>query len=215
MNVLGPTLTSLQIGVTATLLAMLVAVPAAYALAGRRGAWRTIAEAALMVPLVLPPTVVGLALVVLLGRNGPAGWLGIPLVFTLSGATIAAAVVAVPLVYLPSRAAFASIDGDLVDAAKTMGAGRLQLAWHVRLPLARRGVTAGVLLGFARALGEFGATLMVLGWQPGKETLPIAVYAGFERGDLTAAAWPALILAGASVVLMVGYNLLPAQRHDA
>ena len=215
MSTVGPTVTSLQIGIAATLLAALVAVPAGYLLARQRGPLRTIVEAALLLPLVLPPTVIGLALVVLLGRYGPAGWLGVPLVFTKSGAILAAAAVAMPLVYLPSRAAFASIDGDLVDAARTLGADRWQLAWHVHLPLARRGVAAGVLLGFARAIGEFGATLMVLGWQPGGETLPIAVYAGFERGDLTAAAWPALVLAAASVGLMVLYNLLPAQREPA
>lgn len=154
----------------------------------------------MLLPLVLPPTVVGYVGVLALGRNGPAGWLGFPLVFTLPAAVIAATAVALPLVYLPTRAAFEAIDDDLLDAARQLGAGRRALFWHVALPVARGGLAAGLVLGFARALGEFGATLMVFGWQPGRTTLPLAIYAAFERGDLRAAAAPAACLAALALV---------------
>ncbi|MEM8874329.1 MAG: molybdate ABC transporter permease subunit [Planctomycetota bacterium] len=194
---------SLQVASAATMLAALIAVPLAWFVARRRLRWL---EVAVLLPVVMPPTVVGFALVVLLGNRGPAGWLGVPMVFTVGGAIIAAAVVALPLVYLPTRAAFAAIDPDLRDATRILGASRSQSLWHVDLPLARHGIAAGLLLGFARGLGEFGATLMVLGWLPGKTTLPIAVYAAFERGDLIAAAYPAGLLAMLAVLLVIAHN---------
>ena len=187
---------SLEVATLATLLAAAVALPLAWALRGRhRRFGARLTEGVLLLPLVLPPTVVGYAGVLLLGGRGPAGWLGFPLVFTLPAAVLAAALVALPLVYLPARAAFEALDPDLLAAARQLGAGRIALVRHVALPLARGGIAAGLVLGFARALGEFGATLMVFGWQPGRTTLPIAIYAAFERGDLRAAAAPAVCLA--------------------
>ncbi|BAM04073.1 molybdate ABC transporter permease subunit [Phycisphaera mikurensis] len=188
---------SLEVALLATLLAAALAVPLAWAArAGRRRRRATrIVEAAVLLPLVLPPTVVGYAGVRILGRDGPAGWLGVPLVFTLPAAVLAAALVALPLVYLPTRAAFDALEPDLLDAGRQLGAGRYALLRHVAFPLARAGLAAGLVLGFARALGEFGATVMVFGWQPGRTTLPIAIYAAFERGDLRAAAAPAACLA--------------------
>lgn len=203
---------SLRVAGLATVVAALVAVPLAWWLPrGRRKGGRVV-EALVLLPLVLPPTVVGYALVVLLGRHGPAGWAGFPLVFRLEGAVLAAATVALPLMYLPARAAFASIDDDLLATARLLGAGRLGTFWHVGLPLARHGLLAGVALSFARALGEFGATLMVFGWQPGRTTLPVAVYAAFERGDLAAAAWPAGVLAGLALVLVLLQHRLGRDR---
>ncbi len=195
---------SLEVATLATLLAAAVAVPLAWAIGTRshRGLSR-IVEALVLLPLVLPPTVVGYAGVLVLGRHGPAGWLGFPLVFTLPAAVLAAALVALPLVYLPVRAAFEALDADLLDAARLMGAGRWKLFAHVALPLARGGLAAGLVLGFARALGEFGATLMVFGWQPGRTTLPIAIYAAFERGDLAAAATPAACLAALALAAVL------------
>ena len=206
---------SLEVALLATLLAAAAAVPLAWWVAagsrarcrppgGRgRGLLPRIAEAAVLLPLVLPPTVVGYAGVLLLGRHGPAGWIGFPLVFTLPGAVLAAALVALPLVYLPARAAFEALEPGLLDAAHQLGAGRLALLRHVALPMARGGIAAGLVLGFARALGEFGATLMVFGWQPGRTTLPIAIYAAFERGDLRAAAAPAACLAALALAAVL------------
>ena len=196
---------SLLVAVAATALAAAVAVPAAWLLAGRRV---VLVEVLILLPLVLPPTVVGWALVVLLGRSGIGGMIGYSPVLRIEGAVVAAAVVAVPLVFLPSRAGFAGIDTDLLDAARAAGATRWQVLWHVRLPLARRAVLAGLLLGLARALGEFGATLMLVGVQPGRTTLPLEVWRRFERGDLAAAAWPALTLAALAAGLVLVHHRL-------
>jgi molybdate transport system permease protein len=133
-------------------------------------------------------------------------------VFRFEGAVLAALVVALPMLYMPAKAAFASVDRDLEDAALTMGAGRLQVFWHVSIPLARRGLFSGLLLAFARALGEFGATLMVFGWQPGPVTLPISIYADYEQGDLAHATAAVVALSLISLALVLAYNVTLAKR---
>lgn len=192
-------LLSLRIAVCATALASVPALALAWRAARRplRGQW--LLETVVLLPLVLPPTVVGYLLVQVLGAGGWIGgplraWFDVSLLFRVEGAILAAAVVAMPLLYLPAKAAFASIDREHEEVARLLGASRLQMLRHVTLPLARRGVAAGLLLAFARALGEFGATLMVFGWQPGRATLPIAIYAAYEQGTLHRAVWPVLLL---------------------
>ena len=195
-----------------------VAVGLAAAVAIPWAAWRTrrrppplpaaLIDGLFLLPVVLPPTVIGLVGVGLLGRRGLGGLIGQSLLFRPEAAVGVAAVVALPLIYVPARAAFAGIDRDLDDAARVHGARGIRLFAFIHLPLARRGIAAGVLLGFSRALGEFGATLMVLGWQPGTETLALGIYAAFERGDWSGAVAPAVILAAAAVALMAGYALL-------
>jgi molybdate transport system permease protein len=139
--------------------------------------------------MVMPPTVLGYYLLVLLGRRGwLGGWLhdnfGIDLIFTWQGAVIAASVVAFPLVFKPARAAFEAVDGQLEQAARVLGVSEVAIFLRVTLPLAWRGILAGVLLAFARALGEFGATLMVAGSIPGKtQTLSVAVYEAVQAGQ--------------------------------
>jgi molybdate transport system permease protein len=145
-------------------------------------------ETLLTLPLVLPPTVVGFCLLLVLGRGTPAGrWvnevLGLRLLFTWEGAAIAAAVMAAPLFVKTAAAAFASVDPDLLEAARTLGAREDRLFLHVLVPLSYRGLLAGTVLAFARALGEFGATLMVAGSIPGRtQTLPLALYASVQAG---------------------------------
>ena len=201
-------LRTLGIASVAVLLATPPALLLAYAAAAKRRWWTLPVEAAVLLPLVMPPTVVGLAGVLLLARRGLGGAFDTSLLFRLEAAVLVAAAVALPLIYLPAKAAFAGIDRDLIDAGRTLGARRGALLRHVSLPLARRGIVAGLMLGLARALGEFGATMMVLGWQPGKETLSISIYAAFERGDLAAAAAPAGVLAAAAATITVGCRLL-------
>ena len=114
--------------------------------------------------------------------------------------------VALPLLYLPAKAAFANVDRELEDLARLLGANPLQQFWHVSLPLARRGIASGLLLAFARALGEFGATIMVLGDLPGQRTLPIAIYNDYVSGDI-AAAWPGVVaLSAISLAVVFFYN---------
>ena len=199
---------SLRIALLATLAAGLIATPLAYLLARRRSPWLNVIETLLTLPLVLPPTVVGYLLVVALGSKNPLiHWLfGRPLLFTEAAAVIAATVVILPLIYLPAKAAFAAVDLDLEDAARLYGANRLGLFWHVSLPLARRGVAAGLTMAFARALGEFGATVMVLGISSERTTLPIAIYLDYTAGD-SSHAWGAIgVLVVVSLISVLVYN---------
>jgi molybdate transport system permease protein len=167
--------------------------------------------------LVLPPTVVGYLLVVLLGRRGLlGGWIGdvtggYSLMFRPEGGMLAAAVVAAPLIYLPARAAFASVEREMLDIARVNGASRWQTFWLVALPIAWRGVASGLVLGFARTLGEFGATVMVMGYATGTRpmTLPVLVYHQWEQGRPHDAAGPVLLLIAVALVLAVLFNRIP------
>lgn len=180
---------SLKVAGWATALNLLLGVAAGWAMARARFAGRELLDALLTLPMVMPPTVLGYYLLVLIGSKGPIGaWLlqhfGIRLIFTWQAAVIAATVVAFPLVFKAARAAFESVEPALEDAARTLGLSEAAVFWRVSLPLAWRGVLAGLLLAFARALGEFGATLMVAGSIPGKtQTLAIAVYEAVQAGQ--------------------------------
>lgn len=139
-------------------------------------------------PLALPPTVLGYYLILLLGKRGPIGaWLaemGINLIFSWQGAVVAAAVVVFPLIYKSSRAALAQVNHNLEDASRTLGASEWRVFLSVSLPLAWKGILAGLMLAFARGMGEFGATLMIAGNIPGKtQTLALGLYAAFQSGD--------------------------------
>src|SRR5437667_1319304 len=173
----GAILLSLRISILATALTALIAIPLAFFLSRHRVPGRSVIETLLTLPLVLPPTVVGYALIRLLGAQSFfGGWmkaqLGHTILFRIEGAVLAAVVVSLPLLFLPAKAAFASVERELEDVARLMGASPLQIFWHVSLPLARRGILSGTLLAFARSLGEFGATVMVLGVSPGRPTPP-------------------------------------------
>jgi molybdate transport system permease protein len=214
-----PLLLSLCIAIAATLLTALTAIPLAYVLARRNFRGKSVAEAAIMLPLVLPPTVVGYLLLVLFGRQGPIGrWLDETLdysiVFTVEGAVVAAAIVAFPLLYISAKAAFASIEREYEDVARVMGGRSRQVFWHVSLPMARRGIVSGLMLSFARALGEFGATVMVLGWMSDRLTLPIAVYAAYEQGEIERGAGAVMVLSAISIALIAAYNRSMAMRQD-
>lgn len=197
---------SLRIAACATVVAAGIGVPLAFALARRKFRGKSIVEAVLTIPLVLPPTVVGYGLIVLLGRSSPIGRMieavfGSGILFTLSGAVIASTVVALPLLYLPVKAAFATVEPELEEIAKLMGANPLQVFWHVSLPTARRGIASGILLAFARSVGEFGATLMVFGSRENQKTLPILVYdLAYETGSGTQALPAILILIAISLL---------------
>ena len=220
MNALwSPLLLSLEIAGAATLLTALIAIPLAYAMARQRFVGRSVVEAAIMLPLVLPPTVVGYLIIVGLGARGAVGrWLretfDYSILFRVEGAVLASVVVALPLLYMPAKAAFAGVPRELDDDARMCGASRLQRFWHVGLPLARRGVFSGLVLAFARALGEFGATLMVFGWQPGRVTLPISVYADYEQGEFGNATAAVIALLVVSLALIGAYNASAAGRRD-
>ncbi|MFN4264466.1 MAG: molybdate ABC transporter permease subunit [Aquabacterium sp.] len=184
-----PLVLSLKVALWATLVAGAVGVALGWLLARVRFLGRDVLDTVLTLPMVLPPTVMGYYLLVLLGRQGPIGhWLdqtlGIRLVFTWQGAVVAASIVVLPLVIKPARAAFESVDGQLEDAARVLGLSDAAVFFRVTLPLAWRGIMAGILLGFARAMGEFGATLMVAGSIHGQtQTLSVAVYEAVQAGQ--------------------------------
>jgi len=213
-DVLTPLLLSLKVALLATLCATVLGVAVAWWLARRQSAWHDLIDAALTLPMVLPPTVMGYYLLVLFGRRG---WLGvfladrgISLVFTWQGAVIAATVVAFPLVLKGARAAFEMVGTHYQDTARTLGVGEATIFFRITLPLAKRGIVAGVLLAFARALGEFGATLMIAGSIPGQtQTLSIAIYEAVQAGDDdTALLLVAITSATCVLVLWVSSRLL-------
>lgn len=179
---------SLQVAGCATLLALLLGVGVGYLLARGRFPGRDLLDTLLTLPMVMPPTVLGYYLLVLLGQQGwLGGWLdqqfGIRLIFSWQGAALAAAIVAFPLVFKPARAAFEAVDAQLEQAGRVLGLGEVAIFLRVTLPLAWRGILAGALLAFARALGEFGATLMVAGSIPGRtQTLSVAIYEAVQAG---------------------------------
>jgi molybdate transport system permease protein len=162
-----------------------------------------------LLPLVLPPTVVGFLLLLLFGRNGPLGKLflkfGATIVFSWPATVMAATVVAFPLMYLTARAALEQVDPQMLEAARTLGATEWRVFREVALPLAWPGVLAGTILSFARALGEFGATLMLAGNIPGRtETIPIAIYFAVEADEMQRAAMWCFIDVGISLALLAG-----------
>lgn len=184
-----PLALTLKVAGWATLLNLFLGVAIGWAMARWRFPGRDLVDAALTLPMVMPPTVLGYYLLVLIGSQGPIGaWLlqhfGIRLIFTWQAAVIAATIVSFPLVFKAARAAFETVDPQLEDAARSLGLSEAAVFFRVSLPLAWRGVLAGLLLAFARALGEFGATLMVAGSIPGQtQTLSIAVYEAVQAGQ--------------------------------
>ena len=187
-EVLVPLILTLKVAGWATVLATAAGIAIAFAVARLRFPGRELVDAMMTLPMVMPPTVLGYYLLVLVGRRGVIGeWLydnlGISLVFTWQGAVIAAAVVAFPLVYKGARAAFEGVERQYEQAARVLGKSEFEVFIRVTLPLAWRGILAGAMLAFARALGEFGATLMVAGSIPGRtQTLSIAVYEAVQAG---------------------------------
>jgi len=180
---------SIQVAVAATLLMTVSGITAAYFLARKAFRGREFLDMLVTLPLVLPPTVTGYYLIILFGRNGLIGKpvyqiTGWSIMFTWYAAVLASFVVAIPLLIKTARAAIESVDKNLVQAAYALGLTEFQTALHIILPLAKRGIIAGVILSFARALGEFGATLMIAGNIPGKtDTMPLSIYSSASSGD--------------------------------
>lgn len=214
---LQPLALSLQIAVLASLLAGLGALGLIALTQGRRIA--TVVDAVLTAPLVLPPTVLGYYLLTLLGRRSALGgaWealTGGSFVFTRTGAVIAATITALPLVLQSARAAIDAVDPTLLDAARTLGATRFGALRRVALPLASRGVAAGLLLGFARACGDFGVTLMIAGNIPGEtQTAALALYDAVLAGREDDARTLAIALTALAVVLIASVQWLGRRGH--
>ncbi|NGM84852.1 molybdate ABC transporter permease subunit [Paenibacillus sp. 7124] len=206
---MAPVWLSIKIAVITSLIVFILAAAIAKAMANRKFPGHSLIETVLLLPLVLPPTVVGFVLLVVLGRRSWLGeWYenltGGTILFTWGSAVIASVVVAFPLVYRTLKAGFEGVDRDLEDAARAQGAGEFQVLRYVTLPLAIRTLAAGYVLGFARGLGEFGATIMVAGNIPNRtQTIPTAIYVAVDGGDMTLAwLWVISIIAISAIMLM-------------
>lgn len=212
---------TLKVAGWATALNLVLGVAVGYALARWRFVGRDLVDALCTLPMVMPPTVLGYYLLVVIGSRGVLGaWLlehfGIRLIFTWQAAVIAAMVVSFPLVFKAARAAFETVDPQFEDAARTLGIGEWGVFLRVSLPLAWRGILAGLLLSFARALGEFGATLMVAGSIVGKtQTLSIAVYEAVQAGQDDTANFLVAVTSLTCICVLLGAGWLVPGRVAA
>jgi len=199
---------SLRVAVFSTAAALGAGLWIAYILANREFRGKAVVDAAVTLPLVLPPTVLGYYLLVLLGRSSPLGktWeavFGSPLVFTWKAAVVAAILYSLPLLVKSSRAALESVDRSCERAARTLGASEWKLFWRVTLPMAQRSILAATALAFARSLGEFGATLMIAGNFPGRtQTMAVAIYDALESGNTTLALTLVLVISGIALAIL-------------
>lgn len=204
-----PVYLSLQVATLATLVSCALGVPLAWYLARRTFPGKRLFEAVILLPIILPPTVLGYYLLRTVGRQSPVGrfieqTLGIDLIFTWKAAVLASTIVAIPLVMRAAQSAFETIDPSLEAAARTLGRSELAVFFTVTAPLAWRGILAGTVLGFARAMGEFGATLMVAGNIPGRtQTLPVAIYDQVQAGRTEAANTLVLLLSVMALAILI------------
>ena len=216
----GPLALSFQVALAATALSAVAGIALGAALASRRFPARDLFDALFTLPMVLPPTVLGYYVLVSIGRRSNIGrWFeqltGSPIVFTLFGAVLAATVGSLPLVIKSARAALESVDPALVAAARTLGAGPARAFFTVQLPLASAGVLAGLMLAFARALGDFGVTLMVAGDIPGEtQTAALAIYDAIQSGQDSRAAGMIAVLTALGAAVLYAVNRLTRKSDD-
>jgi molybdate transport system permease protein len=212
---------SLQVSTIATALATLVGVGVGWLLAVRRFPGKELLDVLITAPMVLPPTVLGYYVLVLVGRRSVFGHAfeavtGSSLVFTRTGAVLAAFIGALPIVVKSARAALEGVDPTLVRAARTLGAGPLRAFFTVRLPLAASGILAGVMLAFARSLGDFGVTLMIAGDIPGEtQTASLAIYDDIQAHRETEALGMVLVLSAIAIAILYTVNRLTGRRDVA
>ncbi len=215
---LTPLWISLKVAGLATVFAFFIGIAAAYWMLGYRGPGKSVLEGVFVAPLVLPPTVVGFLLLMLFGRSGPLApllqALGVRVIFTWYGAVLSATVVAFPLMYRTALGAFEQVDITLLQVARTLGAREWRIFWRILLPLSVPGLLAGMTLSFARALGEFGATLMVAGNIPGRtQTMPMAIYFAVQAGAMGQAWTWVLMIMVVSLSGILAANAWQARRQ--
>ena len=209
---LAPLWVSCKTILATTVITFFIGIAAARWMAKYSGRGKSLIDGIFILPLVLPPTVVGFGLLLLFGKNGPLGellsWLGTTIVFSWPATVIAAVVMTFPLMYMSARAGFEQVDADVENAARTLGASEWRIFWTVTFPMARPAIIAATILAFARALGEFGATLMFAGNIPGKTaTIPVAIYFNLEGGHYD----EALVLV--AIVLVISFASLAALAY--
>ena len=208
----SPLWISLCTAVPATIITFFLGIYAAARMVKTGGRIAGLIDVLFTLPLVLPPTVAGFLLLILFGRNGIPGRylqeLGIQIVFTRTAAVIAAVVISFPLMYRSAKAAFEQVDSTLIYAGRTLGMTERRIFWRIIMPNAMPGVASGTILALARALGEFGATLMIAGNIPGRtQTMPLAIYMAIQGGkQQEAVIWVVLLMILSFVmILLMGY----------
>ncbi len=209
---LSPLWVSIKTVLVATAITFFLGIIAARWMARYSGRFKSLIDGLFILPMVLPPTVVGFGLLMLFGKNGPIGMLldniGVTVVFSWPATVISAVVVSFPLMYMSARGGFEQVDIDIEDAARTLGASEWKVFWTVTMPQAWPAVVSATILAFARALGEFGATLMLAGNIPGKTTtLPVAIYFNIQAGHMDQALVQVLI------VLVISFASLAALAY--
>jgi molybdate transport system permease protein len=209
---LNPIWLSLKVSAIAMFFVAIIGTSLALLIRSKNFYGKTILESFIMLPLVLPPTVAGFLLLYLLGRYGPIGRIldsvGLDIVFTWWAAVVASAVVALPLMYQGVKSSLDSIDTNLEQVARTLGAGELKIMRTITLPLAWPGIVSGIVMAFTRSLGEFGATLMIAGNIPGQtQTIPIAIYSQSYSGDMATAGYLVLILVALSFSMIFSVSI--------
>ncbi|KAF5090506.1 molybdate ABC transporter permease subunit [Acetobacterium wieringae] len=213
----SPAWISIKVTLTATAIVFFLGLVIAWLMTNYNGRWKGLIDGILTLPLVLPPTVAGFGILLLIGKNGPIGnfleIFGVNIIFSWYAAVIAAVVVAFPLMYKTTMGAFEQIDPNILSAARTLGASEVKVFWRVAVPVARPGIAAATALTFARCLGEFGATLMVAGSIPGKtETIPIAIYFATQGGEMQVALIWVLIIFAISLTVLVINNYWESRK---
>jgi len=209
---------SLRVAVIATAISLVVGLALAYLLARHEFRGREVLDSVITLPIVLPPTVLGYYLLVLLGRNSGLGRgfeavFGFPLVFTWQAAVVAAAFHSVPLLVKSARAALESVDRNIENAARTLGASESRIFFQITLPMARRSVLAATVFAFARALGDFGVTIMIAGNMPGRtQTMAVAIYDAVQSGNTLPANLMVLIISLTAIAILYATNRLQGER---
>ena len=209
MTYLSPLLVSLKTVLAATVITFFLGIAAARWMARYSGRLGSLIDGLFILPLVLPPTMVGFLLLLLFGKHGPLGQLlslaGTTVVFSWPATVISAVVMSFPLMYMTARGAFEQVEPNIEDAARTLGSSEWKVFWTVTVPLAWPGIAVATVLTFARTLGEFGATIMLAGNIPGKtQTIPIAIYSAVQAGDMNEA-WALII-----ITLVIAFSSLYA-----
>lgn len=207
----SPLWISVKTAFLATIITFVLGVAAAYWIANSKSKFKGLIDGLFTLPLILPPTVIGFFLLLLCGKNGPVGKFllnfDVTLIFSWTATVIAATVVSFPMMYRTSRAAFEQIDINVVSAARTLGLSEMKIFFKIALPLAWPGIIGGLVLSFARAMGEFGATLMLAGNIPGRtQTMPLAIFFAVEGGDMKTAMLWVLIIVAISLFMIVILN---------
>lgn len=203
---------SIKTSLLATIIAFFIGIVISYYIANYKGKLKGLFDGLIALPLVLPPTVVGFALLLICGRNGPIGkflknFFDYNIIFSWEATVIAAVVVSIPMMYRSARAAFEQIDPNIIAAAKTLGLSNFKIFYKIAIPLAWPGIIGGTVLTFARAMGEFGATLMLAGNIPGRtQTMPLAIFFAAESGDTKTALLWVLIIVSFSLIMILLLN---------